>query len=235
MTENRSNNITFIAEIGLNHNGNFGLFFELIKQAAISGADFAKFQLGWRAKENEINNLDPEAIKLIIDCCNYHSIKPLFSIFTEDAYYLAKNYNFSAYKIASRTVIDNDKLVSDILSENKRTFISLGMTDKDIPFGKSKNIEYLWCKSEYPALPWSLRDLPKDFKKTHFTGYSDHSIGIEIPLMAIARGATVIEKHFTLDKSDTTIRDHALSATPDELKNLIDIGRSIKRNLNLGV
>ena len=42
-------NLIFIAEIGLNLNGNFGLLFELIKQAAWSGADIAKFQLGWRA------------------------------------------------------------------------------------------------------------------------------------------------------------------------------------------
>ena len=53
-------NITFIAEIGLNHNGNFGLFFELIKQASFAGADFAKFQLGWRDKEDEINRRYPE-------------------------------------------------------------------------------------------------------------------------------------------------------------------------------
>ena len=51
------NNIIFVAEIGMNHNGNFGLFFELIKQAALSGADIAKFQLGWRFKPGEINNI----------------------------------------------------------------------------------------------------------------------------------------------------------------------------------
>ena len=53
--------------------------------------------------------------------------------------------------------------------------------------------------------------------------------------MAITRGASVIEKHFTLDKSDTTIRDHALSSTPSEFKNLVRLGRLIKKNLNLGV
>ena len=52
----------FIAEIGLNHNGNFGLLHELIKQASFAGADIAKFQLGWKAKKNEIN--DPNAMNL---------------------------------------------------------------------------------------------------------------------------------------------------------------------------
>lgn len=231
----KKNNLTFIAEIGLNHNGNFGLFFELIKQASLAGADFAKFQLGWRAKEDEINNLGSSEIELIKTCCNHHNIKPLFSIFNHKAFELAKKYNLEAYKIASRTVVDDKKLVKEILKEGKRTFISLGMTDEKEPFGNEKNIEYLWCKSEYPALPWVLKDMPKDFLKNNLAGYSDHSIGIEVPIMAIMRGAIVIEKHFTLDKSDTTIRDHALSATPNEFQNLVRIGRSIRKNLDLGI
>ena len=89
----KKNNLTFIAEIGLNHNGNFGLFFELIKQASLAGADFAKFQLGWRAKEDEINNLGSSEIELIKKCCNHHNIKPLFSIFNH------KTVFFNEYKL----------------------------------------------------------------------------------------------------------------------------------------
>ena len=48
----------FIAEIGLNHNGNFDLGCEMIRQAKLAGADIAKFQLGWRDKPGEINRLD---------------------------------------------------------------------------------------------------------------------------------------------------------------------------------
>ena len=48
----------FIAEIGMNHNGNMGLIFELVKQASLSGANIAKFQLGWRCGKGEINQLD---------------------------------------------------------------------------------------------------------------------------------------------------------------------------------
>ena len=64
----------FIAEIGMNHNGNFGLLHELIKQASSSGADIAKFQLGWRDKPSEINNIDNETIELIIKICEYNEI-----------------------------------------------------------------------------------------------------------------------------------------------------------------
>ena len=48
----------FVSEIGLNHNGNFNLCYELIKQSKMAGADIAKFQLGWRGKKNEINYFD---------------------------------------------------------------------------------------------------------------------------------------------------------------------------------
>ena len=55
--------LTFIAEIGLNHNGNFDLCYELIKQAKWAGADIVKFQLGWRDKPNEINQFNKKRIQ----------------------------------------------------------------------------------------------------------------------------------------------------------------------------
>lgn len=227
--------LTFIAEIGLNHNGNFGLFFELIKQASIAGADYVKFQLGWRSGKGEINQLGSDELDLIKKCCDYHEVKPLFSIFNQESWLIAKKFNFDAFKIASRTVIDNKSLAEEIIATGKNTIVSLGMTQEKTPFGSKDNVKYLWCKSVYPALPWQLVDLPKDFSKVTHEGYSDHSIGIEVPLMAIMRGANIIEKHFTLDKSDTTIRDHALSASPSEFRQLVQIGRAIKRNLDIGV
>jgi len=84
-------------------------------------------------------------------------------------------------------------------------------------------------------MPWDMVDLPKDFNNSPYYGYSDHTVGIEVALMAIARGAKVIEKHFTLDKSDTTIRDHALSATPDEFRIMTELGSSIEKHLEIGV
>ena len=213
-----------------------GLLFELIKQSSQAGADIAKFQLGWRSGEGEINNLGFEEIDLIFKCCEYHKIEPMFSIFNKEALELAEKFNFNYFKIASRTVIDEPDLVKTIINYGKKTFISLGMWEKsEKPFAYSDNINYLWCKSKYPSLPWDLEKFPKKFVSKDFDGYSDHSIGIEIALMAIMRGANIIEKHFTLDKSDTTIRDHALSATPSEFLELVKIGRNIKKNLDLGI
>jgi N,N'-diacetyllegionaminate synthase len=226
----------FIAEIGLNHNGNFGLIFELVKQAAKSNADIAKFQLGWRHEEGEINHISKDQLETIVRICEHYGIEVMFSILTEEAYQLAKEFNFRRYKIASRTVVDNPNLVKQILEEGKETFISLGFWDNDaLPFTDWDNARYLWCKSMYPAPPWEMADLPKDFYNSPYSGFSDHTIGLETSLLAIARGAKVIERHFTLDKSDVTIRDHALSSTPDEFSLLVQIGRGIAKNLDLGV
>ena len=76
----------FIAEIGLNHNGSIGLLIELIRQASLSGATMAKFQLGWRDKIDEINHLDENTLRLILKACEYYKITPLFSIFHKKAW-----------------------------------------------------------------------------------------------------------------------------------------------------
>lgn len=229
-------NVLFIAEIGLNHNGNFGLAYELIRQAKYAGADIVKFQLGWRAGEGEINRIDADILSNLKRWADYFQIELLFSVFTEEAYELIKPFNLPRYKIASRTVKDNLELVKKIAAEGKEMFVSLGMWEgEDVPLQNYDNVRYLWCKSKYPSMAWDITDFPKNFSSSIYAGYSDHTVGIDTALLAIARGAEIIEKHFTLDKSDVTIRDHALSATPDEFRLMTQIGREMKKKLALGV
>ena len=223
----------FIAEIGLNYNSNVGLLHELIRQAKLAGADIVKFQLGWRGKKNEINHIDDKIIKLIIKISQFYEIEPMFSIFTNEALEMIKKYNFRRYKIASRTLVENFSLAKKIIAEKKETFVSLGFwKKKKLPFKKDLKIKYLWCKSIYPTAPWELKKFPKKFRSSDILGLSDHSIGIELSLIAISRGAQIIERHFTLDKSDTTIRDHALSLTPNEFKILVDNGKAMFKLLD---
>ena len=226
----------FIAEIGMNHNGNFSLAYELIKQAKLAGADIAKFQLGWRDKPGEINQISPEVMAQLQRWCDYFEIEFMVSIITREAWDIARDFGLKTYKIASRTVQDDPELVREIIGQGRTTIISLGMWDgADLPFPREDNMRYLWCRSKYPCEPWDLVHLPKDFRSNTYDGYSDHSIGIEVPLIAITRGAGIIEKHFTLDKSDTTIRDHALSATPSEFRTMVELGRDIHRKLAIGI
>ena len=227
---------TFIAEIGMNYNGNIDLASELIKQAKLSGADIAKFQLGWRDGPNEINVLDKYKISKIIKWGNYYDIEIMFSIISEKAFHLIKEFKFDKFKIASRTLKYDFDLAKKILKKNKTTFISLGMWNKKkLPFTKRKNIFYLWCKSKYPTEVSDLKNFPKNFKNSIYAGYSDHTIGIETCILAVSRGAQIIEKHFTLDKSENLIRDHLLSATPSEFKNLVELSTDIFKKVNAGI
>ena len=222
----------FVAEIGMNHNGNFDLCFELIKQAKYAGADIAKFQLGWRDGKGEINQINDKVIKDLLSWGNYFDIEIMFSIISDKAFKMIQKYKMAKYKIASRTLIDNFELAEKIIKENKTTYVSLGMwKKKNFPF-KNKNIKYLWCKSLYPTYDRDLKNFPKNFSENKYYGYSDHAIGIETCLLAISRGAEMIEKHFTLDKSSNVIRDHALSATPEEFRLMVNLGREINKKIN---
>ena len=120
-------------------------------------------------------------------------------------------------------------------NEDKKIYMSLGMwEEKFLPFNK-KNIDYLFCVSKYPTFSEDLTNFPKKFSNDSFVGYSDHTIGIDTCLLAIARGAKIIEKHFTLDKSSTVIRDHALSATPEEFRTMVNIGLEIYKKVSLDI
>jgi N,N'-diacetyllegionaminate synthase len=217
--------VIFVAEIGMNCDGNFNLNYELIRQAKWAGADIAKFQVGWRGKKNEINFMNEERLLQLKEWCIQFDIELMVSIFNEESLDLVKKVGMKRYKIASRTVIDNPDLCRKIIAEGSEVFISLGMWNEiSIPF-EGQNIKYLYCKSKYPTRYDDLKDFPLIFKE--FYGYSDHLMGIEGCLLAISRGAKLIEKHFTLNKTSQVIGDHALSSTPEEFKVLTSIGRDL--------
>ena len=227
----------FISEIGMNYNGNFNLIYELIRQSKYSGANICKFQLGWRDKPGEINQLDLEKVNEIIKWCEHFEVEPMFSLINHKAYETFKETKLARIKIASRSLKYDFDLVNKIVNENKdkEIIISLGMWESEkLPFN-DPNIKYLFCISNYPTFNKDMKNFPKLFSSEKFYGYSDHTIGIDACLIAISRGAKMNEKHFTLDKTDTTIRDHALSATPDEFRNMVNIGKEISKKISIGI
>lgn len=220
-----------VAEIGMNYDGNLDLAYELIRQAKSAGADIAKFQFGWRCAPGEINDLDVDRARQLNRWCESLNIEFMASIITEEALELAHAVGMRRYKIASRTVVDNPSLCERILAEGKETFISLGRWDQPRwPFGPpTDHLRYLYCRSKYPAYPEDLIGLPERFSPEAHYGYSDHCHGIAACLLAIGRGAHYIEKHFTLNKTSQVIRDHALSATPEEFRMLTSLGGELAR------
>lgn len=226
----KKNKIIFVAEIGMNADGIFKNNEKLIKAASYAGADIAKFQLGWRDDKSDINFLDHKRVSKIFEWGKKYNIEIMFSIIKPYAFDIIKNFKVKRFKIASRTVIEYPGLVKKILSEKKETFISLGWWNKKyLPFN-NKNAKYLFCVSNYPTIHSDLKKMPKKFDK--YFGYSDHVVGLEACFVAITRGANLVEKHFTLNKNSKVIRDHALSATPDEFKILVENGRKINNLIN---
>ena len=99
----------------------------------------------------------------------------------------------------------------------------------------SKYVTLLHCVTQYPAPPSSVNLRAMESMAACFglpVGYSDHTLGIEIALAAVARGATIIEKHFTLDRT-LPGPDHAASLEPNELKQLVEGIRNIEDALGV--
>ena len=105
--------------------------------------------------------------------------------------------------------------------------------DRAVNLMDKAELYLMHCVSEYP-LPEELVNLKvMDYLKERYNckvGYSDHTMGILAPLVAVARGADVVEKHITLSKTYPGT-DHILSADPAELKLLVEYTRSIRRIL----
>lgn len=215
----------FVAEIGMNADGDFDMNYELIRQAAWAGADIAKFQVGWRWAKDDINFLDEERLRTLKRWCARFGVEFMASIIVPEAWELVKKVGMDRYKIASRTVKEHPDLCRAIIKDGRETFVSLGMyAGKDFPF-RARNVRYLYCVSKYPARYEDLADFPPRFDR--YFGYSDHLMGLEGCLLALARGARLVEKHFTLNKTSKVIRDHSLSATPEEFQLLVRLGRDV--------
>jgi N-acetylneuraminate synthase len=100
----------------------------------------------------------------------------------------------------------------------------------------ARNVTLLHCVTQYPAPPESVNLRAMDTMAAEFglpVGYSDHTLGDEVALAAVARGATIIEKHFTLDRA-LPGPDQAASLEPDELRRMISSIRNIERALGDG-
>lgn len=231
-----------IAEIGQNHNGDMALAKELIAAAKDAGADVAKFQL-FRAREtfppresnpwfdyNCSTELSRASVEMLAEECRRRGIEFMASVFQSDLVDWLEGVGMRRYKIASRSVRD-DALLRRVAATGKPMIVSLGMWDgpglPSIPAPRER-VDFLFCISKYPTPLEDLRLKDRDF--TVYAGFSDHTIGIEASVAAMARGAGIIEKHFTLDKAMHG-PDHACSVTPDELKALVAFKRAFERCL----
>lgn len=229
-----------IAEIGQNHNGDLETAKRLIRVAKESGADVAKFQVydakTLFSKENNPwydYNCKTEVSRTQVDDlaneCAKCGIEFMASVFDIERVDWLEAVGVKRYKIASRSVHDLP-LIDRLVATGKPIIVSLGMwNESDFPqiLGAS-SLEFLYCVSKYPTPLSDLHLSTVDFSR--YAGFSDHTIGIAAPIAAIALGARIIEKHFTLDKK-LYGPDHEGSMTPGELTALSEFAMEIAEAL----
>ena len=236
-----------IAEIGNNHEGDYSLARELVHRAAESGVDAVKFQTfktdGFTSRDDEVRYQRLKGFELSYD--QFAELGTLARseglafmstpLDMESARFLRSQVD--AIKIASS---DNTfwPLIDEIADYQLPTIISTGLAGwaeigeavgrirqtwrKE---GVDPGLGVLHCVSAYPtpvdqANVAAVREI-KTVLPDCTIGYSDHTAGIDAALVAIAVGAQIIEKHFTIDHNYSEFRDHQLSADPDEMSEMV--------------
>lgn len=243
-----------IAEIGANHNGDMNLCKRLIDAAVHCKVDAVKFQ-SWteksllsRTDKQNINflkevqryQLTPEQHLEIQAYCQSRSITFLSTPFSMAEADMLEEMNVPLFKIASMD-INHFPFLRHVARKKRPMIVSTGMATLDeirravdlIRNEGNERLVLLHCISVYPpefeiVNLRNMQMLSETFKVP--SGYSDHTIGVGCSLAAIALGACVIEKHFTLDKTMDGW-DHAVSADPVEMAMIAREGRNISRSM----
>lgn len=184
--------------------------------------------------------LSYEDHQILIDYCNKLGIKFFSTAFDFDSIEYLHSLGLGLWKIPSGEVT-NYPFLKRIAAYNEKTILSTGMCDMEdvraavdalYKNGLSKeNLILLHCNTEYPTPFEDVNLKAMDALREEFgveVGYSDHTKGIEVPIAAVALGATVIEKHFTLDRT-LPGPDHKASLEPDELKAMVSAIRNIEK------
>ena len=242
-------NTFVIAEAGANHNRDFNQALKLIDVAKKSGASAVKFQTyssetlyskntpdfaGYKNINQLIKNIElpREWQKDLKKYCDEQSIEFMSTPFDEQAVDELVNLGVKKLKIAGFESTDW-RFVDMVASTGLPLIISIGIGFNlreigyilDIVEKYGNDLTLLHCNNAYPT---PIKDVNlnsmkalQDFKNVNSIGLSDHTMSTLTPALAVAAGATTIEKHFTLDKK-LPGPDHAFALEPDQLKEMID-------------
>lgn len=232
--------VLVVAEVGNNHEGDAGAARELVRQVAAAGAHAVKFQTfrapgivrardAARFEQLSGYELEPAVVEELAELA--HSLGLLFmsTPLDLDSVELLEPL-VDAFKIASG---DNDflPLLERVGESRKPVIVSTGLVDiagarnaKGVVEARGAEVAVLHAITAYPAPAESvnLSVIPALARELDCTvGYSDHTLGNDACVAAVAVGARILEKHFTLDHDHSDFRDHKLSADPAELRDLV--------------
>jgi sialic acid synthase SpsE len=239
-----------IVDLFNQHSGDLKELKRMALQAHLAGADAVKLQLLnsqriWGDDSRENMELSKDETKDVFDYCRNLDIEILATVFDEEKLEWIDELDVKEYKIASCTSKNDPDLCREIISRKKPTLISTGLHDVDnYPFGFEEHVNYLFCIAEYPTYLHhpKLKKMPPFFwhggeveshadstERELYTGYSDHTIGIGAAIKAYFRGASVLEKHFTLNPNaqNETEKAHLCSFTPETLRQFKNLTREL--------
>lgn len=251
------------AEIGINHNGDMRLAKRLIDAAVVAGCDAVKFQKRtidnvytkeyldsprkspWgdtQRAQKEGLEFGREEYDEIDRYCKEKGIKWFASAWDVDAQKFLRQYDLEYNKVAS-AMLTKDELLSEIASEGKYTYIATGMSTIDeidhvVEFFEKERCPYelMHCNSTYPMAEEdaNLNLIRTLINRYHCkVGYSGHEEGTFVSVLAVAAGATSIERHITLDKAMYG-SDQKASIEPYELCKLVRDIRKAEKVLGTG-
>lgn len=252
VTVGGSNEPYFIAEAGSNFDQDLDTGLKLIDIAADAGANAVKFQL-FRADAlypdgGELHaafkavELNPDWVPKLAEHATSQELTFLASAFDPESIKVLESIGVPAHKIASSETT-NLKLLDQFAETGKPLFLSTGMCDLiDVQDAVARclargnnQIALLQCGAMYPLPPEHAHLRAMDLFRNVFAtpvGFSDHSLGTHITLGAIARGANIIEKHFTHSRNAKG-PDHFYALEPAELKQLIADARDVRASLGV--
>lgn len=256
--------IFFIAEIGINHNGDVNIAKELIKLAKDAGCDAVKFQkrtidivytkeLLDSPRESPWGNTQRDQKKGLefglkeyreIDrYCRELGIEWFASAWDLESQKFLRQFNLKYNKVASAMIV-YDELLKEIASEKKHTFISTGMStlahiDHAVDIFRKAEcpFELMYCKSTYPMNDEDANlNCIRTLKERYKckVGYSGHEVGLAVSYAAAALGITSLERHITLDRAMYG-SDQAASVEPAGLRMLVGAVRKIEKSMGDGV
>ena len=261
--ENKQKKVFFIAEIGINHNGDMKLAKQLIDVAVEAGCDAVKFQKRTVGKVYTKEYLDGprespwgttqreqkeglefglEDYKEIDRYCKEKDIEWFASVWDVDSQIFLRQFALKYNKVAS-AMLGNMELLQEMASEKRYTYISTGMStyeevDQAVEIFRKAGcpFEILHCNSTYPMAveDANLKLIPALRERYNVpVGFSSHETGYVATLGAVALGATSIERHITLDATMYG-SDQKASIEPGPLKQLVADIRLMESALGTG-
>lgn len=251
-----------IAEIGNNHNGDFDRAIEMIDRAVEMGADCAKFQMRHldqvyrqRTLNRSGDDLSTEYVldllnrfelsvdqhKQLADYCAQKGILYLCTPWDIRSVEILEGMGVPAYKVASAD-LTNLPLLDALAATGKPLILSTGMSRREevvatseFLMGRGAGFILLHCNSTYPAPFHDIQlNWMNELRKVHdLIGYSGHERGTAVTIAAVALGACVVERHFTLDRTMEG-PDHAASLEFTEFARMIEGIREVEQALGDG-